>query len=42
VKVKKAFVARKPRTFIIATGKGRDAFEEHIAALKQILNAKKS
>jgi DNA-binding MarR family transcriptional regulator len=39
VKVKKTFVARKPRTFIIATGKGRDAFEEHITALKQIIKA---
>jgi len=37
VKVKKTFVARKPRTFIIVTGKGRDAFEEHIAALRQII-----
>jgi DNA-binding MarR family transcriptional regulator len=37
VKVKKTFVARKPRTFIIATGKGRDAFEEHITALRQII-----
>ena len=41
VKVKKSFVARKPRTFLTATGKGRDAFEEHIIALKQIINAKK-
>ena len=41
VKVKKSFVARKPRTFLTATGKGRDAFEEHILALKQIINAKK-
>ena len=41
VKVKKTFIARKPRTFIIATGKGRDAFEEHLIALKQIINAKK-
>ncbi len=39
VKVKKTFVARKPRTFIIVTGKGRDAFEEHIIALKQIIGA---
>ena len=38
VKVKKIFVARKPRTFITATGKGRDAFEEHIVALRQIIN----
>ena len=39
VKVKKTFVARKPRTFITATGKGRDAFVEHISALKQIIGA---
>jgi DNA-binding MarR family transcriptional regulator len=37
VKIKKTFVARKPRTFITATGKGRDAFDEHINALKQII-----
>ncbi len=41
VKVKKTFVARKPRTFITATGKGRDAFEEHISALKQIIGERK-
>ena len=41
VKVKKTFVARKPRTFIAATGKGRDAFEEHISALKQIIGERK-
>ena len=37
VKVEKAFVDRKPRTFIRATGKGRDAFADHVAALKEIL-----
>jgi hypothetical protein len=37
VKVKKTFVARKPRTFITATGKGRDAFDEHIVALRLII-----
>jgi DNA-binding MarR family transcriptional regulator len=37
VKVEKTFISRKPRTFIKATGKGRDAFDEHIAALKQII-----
>jgi DNA-binding MarR family transcriptional regulator len=42
VKVKKTFVARKPRTFIIATGKGRDAFEEHIIALRQIIEGQKN
>ena len=37
IKTEKTFVARKPRTFIVATGRGRDAFAEHIAALKQII-----
>jgi DNA-binding MarR family transcriptional regulator len=40
VKIEKTFVARKPRTFISATAKGRAAFEEHVAALKRILNMK--
>jgi DNA-binding MarR family transcriptional regulator len=37
VKIDKAFIARKPQTFIRATGKGRDAFDNHIAALKEIV-----
>jgi DNA-binding MarR family transcriptional regulator len=37
IKIEKTFVARKPRTFIVAAGKGRDAFTEHITALKQII-----
>ena len=41
VKVEKTFIARKPRTFINATGKGRDAFDEHTAALKQIIGGSK-
>ncbi len=41
VKIEKTFIARKPRTFIKATGKGRDAFEEHITALEAIIRAKK-
>jgi DNA-binding MarR family transcriptional regulator len=41
VKVEKTFIARKPRTFIKATGKGRDAFGEHIMALEAIIHAKK-
>ena len=40
VKIEKTFVARKPRTFVSATAKGRAAFEEHVAALKTILNMK--
>ncbi|NIP27426.1 MAG: transcriptional regulator [Phycisphaerae bacterium] len=41
VKIQKTFIARKPRTFINATGKGRDAFDEHTAALKQIIGGSK-
>ena len=37
VKIDKTFINRKPRTFVNVTGKGRDAFEEHCEALKQIL-----
>jgi DNA-binding MarR family transcriptional regulator len=39
IKVDKTFVARKPCTFINVTGKGRDAFDEHIAALKEIIKS---
>ena len=41
VKMEKTFITRKPRTFINVTGKGRDAFEEHITALEAIIGAKK-
>lgn len=41
IKIDKTFIARKPRTFIKATGRGRDAFAEHIAALKEIIHNKK-
>ena len=37
IKVEKAFVARKPRTFISATKKGHSAFEEYTTALDGIL-----
>ena len=37
IKIDKTFVARKPQTFISATGKGRDAFAGHVAALKEIV-----
>jgi DNA-binding MarR family transcriptional regulator len=37
IEIEKTFVARKPRTFISVTGKGRDAFAGHIAALRQII-----
>ena len=41
VKIEKTFISRKPRTFINVTGKGRDAFEGHIAALEAIIHGKK-
>jgi DNA-binding MarR family transcriptional regulator len=41
VKIDKTFVARKPQTFIHATGKGRDAFNEHTDALKKIIQGGK-
>lgn len=41
VKIEKTFIARKPRTFINVTGKGRDAFNEHLAALRQIIEGSK-
>ena len=37
IKIEKTFIARKPRTFVGATGKGHDAFEQHTAALKEII-----
>ena len=37
IKIEKTFVERKPHTYISITGKGRDAFEEHVAALEQIV-----
>jgi DNA-binding MarR family transcriptional regulator len=37
VQVEKAFVGRKPRTFIAATPTGRVAFDEHVQALQAII-----
>lgn len=39
VEVEKVFVSRKPHSYITATGKGRDAFGEHITALKEIIES---
>ncbi len=39
VKLIKTFVARKPRTYAIATSKGRKAFAEHVTALQEIVQA---
>ena len=41
VRIDKTFIARKPRTFINATDKGRDAFNEHIMTLKKIISSSK-
>jgi DNA-binding MarR family transcriptional regulator len=41
IRIEKTFVAKKPRTFISVSDKGRDAFAEHIAALKQIIKTSK-
>jgi len=37
IKIEKTFVDRRPKTYIRLTGKGRDAFDEHIKALKKII-----
>jgi DNA-binding transcriptional ArsR family regulator len=37
IRVNKAFVGRKPKSFVSATNKGRAAFEDHVAALKEII-----
>jgi len=37
IRVVKLFVDRKPRTFISASAEGRKAFNEHVAALEEIL-----
>jgi DNA-binding MarR family transcriptional regulator len=41
VKIEKTFISRKPRTFVKATGKGRDAFDEYTAVLKKIIGGSK-
>ncbi len=38
VSLNKVFEKRKPKTYIAATTRGRAAFEEHVAALRQILD----
>jgi len=38
IKIEKKFVDRKPRTLISLTRRGRYEFDEHVAALKQILS----
>ena len=40
IKIEKAFVERKPRTYFRVTGRGRDAFADHVDALKRIIKGK--
>jgi DNA-binding MarR family transcriptional regulator len=39
IAVDKRFVARKPKTYLSATHKGRGAFEDHVKALRSILDS---
>ncbi len=40
IAINKAFVDRKPRTFVAITDEGRKVFREHVAALESILKSK--
>jgi len=40
IAVNKAFVERKPRSFVSATPEGRRGFQEHVVALEAILKSK--
>ena len=40
ISIEKAFVQRKPRTYIALSGRGRKAFKGHVAALQTILKGK--
>jgi DNA-binding MarR family transcriptional regulator len=42
IAVSKAFVDRKPRTYLAATAEGRKVFQEHVEALESILKKKGS
>ncbi len=39
ITVEKTYVGRRPKTWVWATTKGRDAFAEHVSALEEILQA---
>lgn len=42
IRVNKTFVDRKPRTYVQASGAGRDAYDAHVRALKAIIESGKS
>jgi DNA-binding MarR family transcriptional regulator len=39
VSVEKAFVARRPQTTVTVTPAGRNAFDEHVLSLRQIIDS---
>ena len=39
VELSKTFVGKKPKTYVQATGKGKDAFRTHVKALKRIIES---
>jgi DNA-binding MarR family transcriptional regulator len=39
--VNKIFVERKPHTYVSASSEGRKVFQEHVAALQEILKSKR-
>jgi DNA-binding MarR family transcriptional regulator len=41
IRMEKTFVAKKPRTYVSVTDKGRSAFREHVVALEQIIQSSK-
>ena len=38
IKLEKAFIDRKPRTYLAATREGRSKFAEHVQALRRIVD----
>ena len=42
IALEKTFVDKKPRTFVKATGRGRDAFTDHVTALQDIITRPES
>ncbi len=42
IALEKTFVDKKPRTFVKVTGRGRDAFADHVTALQDILTRPES
>ncbi|MCS1410145.1 MAG: hypothetical protein M2R45_03334 [Verrucomicrobia subdivision 3 bacterium] len=41
IDIKKTFVNRKPKTYVQATMRGHTAFDDHVVALRQILDGER-